>query len=103
MQEGAFMLRSKLPTLRFSRISKRSQFLLCETMVLVFGVAATTLFEGGKILWSPLIPCMVGCLASFLLMLTTRCEKCDEPVGRDGRRLAAIPHTHCSRCGADLR
>lgn len=97
------MLRSKLPSLRFSRISKRSQFLLCESMVLLFGVAASTLFEGGRILWSPLIPCMVGCLASFMLMLTTRCPKCDEPVGRDRGRLVAIPHTHCARCGTDLR
>lgn len=97
------MLRSKLPSLNFRRISKRSQFLVCETMVLLFGVAASTLFQSGHVLWSPLIPCMIGCFASFLLMLTTRCDKCDEPVGRDRGRLVAIPHTHCDRCGSDLR
>jgi hypothetical protein len=97
------MLRSKLPSLRFSRIGKRSQFLLCETLVLLFGVSACTLFEGGVIRWAPLIPCMIGCFASFLLMLTARCDNCDEPVGRDRGRLAAIPRTHCDRCGSDLR
>jgi hypothetical protein len=46
---------------------------------------------------------MIGCMASFLLMLTTRCDNCDEPVGREHGRLVAIPHTHCERCGHDLR
>ncbi len=97
------MLRSKLPTLRLSHISKRSQFLLCETLVLLFGIAACTLFERGGVRWAPLIPCVIGCFASFLLMLTTRCDNCDEPVGRDRGRLAAIPQSHCDRCGTDLR
>ena len=97
------MLRSKLPALPLSRISKRSQFLLCESLVLAFGMSSTTLFEGGVVRWAPLIPGMIGCFGSFLLMLTTRCDTCDEPVGRDHGHLMAIPHTHCTRCGRDLR
>jgi hypothetical protein len=97
------MLRSRLPSFHLARISKRSQFLFCETFVILFGVAACTLFEGGVIRWASLVPCMVGCMASFLLMLTTRCDNCDEPVGRERGRLVAIPHTHCERCGHDLR
>ena len=97
------MLRSKLPPLHFSKVSKRSQFLLCETMVLLFGIAACTLFQGHAVRWAAVIPCMIGYLASFSLMLTTRCDHCNEPVGRERGRLVAVPHTHCERCGNDLR
>lgn len=98
------MLRSKIPSLRVSRFGKRAQYLFSETLVLIFGLAACQVFEASPthIRWAALVPCMFGYLASFALLLTTRCDNCDEPVGRDGKRLLAIPHANCQRCGASL-
>jgi hypothetical protein len=99
------MLRSKIPSLRRSRLGKRGQYLISETLVLAFGLSACRVFESSPshIRWSALVPCMFGYLASFALLLTTRCDNCNEPVGREGKRLVAFPHSHCERCGADLR
>jgi hypothetical protein len=97
------MLRSKRPALYLPRLGKRSQFLLFETFALIFGVSACQLFGPSSVRWAALIPCIVGGGASFLMVLTTRCEACNEPVGREAGRLVAVPHTHCSRCGSDLR
>ena len=98
------MLRSKIPPLHLSRLSKRAQFLFAETLVLVFGLATCELFlsNPGRTPWSALVPCFFAYLASFALLLTTRCDSCNEPVGREGGRLVAVPHTHCTRCGTSL-
>jgi len=99
------MLRSKIPLLRLSRLGKRGQYLISETLVLGFGLSACQVFESnpGHVHWGALIPCMFGYLASFALLLTTRCDNCNEPVGREGKRLVAFPHSHCDHCGTDLR
>jgi hypothetical protein len=98
------MLRSKIPPLRVARLSKRTQFLVSETVVLFFGLSAceVVLSQPGSMHWATLVPCMLGYLAAFSLLLTTRCETCDEPIGREGKRLVAVPHTHCTRCGSSL-
>ena len=98
------MLRSRIPSLRLSRLTKRGQYLFSEALVVILGLTTCQLFlsRPDQISWSVLIPCFMGCLASFALLLTTRCDACDEPVGREGRRLVAIPHTHCTRCGTSL-
>ncbi len=98
------MLRSKIPPLRVARLSKRSQYLISETVVLFFGLAAceVVLSQPGSMHWATLVPCMLGYLAAFSLLVTTRCEKCDEPVGREGKRLVAVPHSHCTKCGHSL-
>ena len=98
------MLRSKTGSLRLSRFGKRAQYLFSETLVLIFGLAACQVFESEPthIQWAALVPCMFGYLASFALLLTTRCDNCNEPVGREGRRLIAFPHANCQRCGASL-
>ncbi len=95
------MLRSKIPPLRVTRLSKRSQYLFSETLVLMFGLTAceVVLSKPGNMHWSLVVPCVLGYVAAFSLMLTTRCERCDEPLGRDGKRLVAVPHTHCTKCG----
>jgi hypothetical protein len=98
------MLRSKIPPFRLARASKRTQYVLAETFVLLFGFAAAMVIEAshGVMLWSVVVPCISGCLASFALMLTTRCETCGEPLGREGKRLIAVPHSHCSKCGRSV-
>jgi len=98
------VLHSKIRSLRLSRFGKRTQYLFSETLVLIFGLAACQVFESSpvRIAWAALVPCMFGYLASFALLLTTRCDNCNEPVGRQGKRLVAFPHAHCQRCGASL-
>ena len=98
------MLQSKIPSLRRSRFGKRAQYLFSETLVLIFGLAACQVFEASPthIEWAALVPCMFGYIAAFSLLLTTRCDNCNEPVGRQGKRLVAFPHAHCQRCGASL-
>ena len=80
------------------------QFLVSETFVLLFGYATAQFFvtTPGHIRWSAVIPCILGSLASFALMLTTRCDACEHPVGRDGKRLVAVPSTRCEHCGGSL-
>ncbi|MBV9331739.1 MAG: hypothetical protein JOZ55_09330 [Alphaproteobacteria bacterium] len=99
------MLHTRIPTLRLSRLGKRSQYLISETLVLAFGLATCQVFQtsAGHVHWNALFPCFLGYLAAFALLLTTRCDNCNEPVGREGKRLVAFPHSHCERCGADLR
>ena len=98
------MLRSKIPPLHLARLGKRTQYVLAETMTLLFGLAACQVFQSahGYVLWSAIVPCLLGYLAAFSLVLTTRCDNCNEPVGREGKRLIAMPHTHCTRCGTSL-
>lgn len=98
------MLRSKIPPLHLSRLSKRTQYIFAETLVLIFGLTTCQLFltNPARVLWSALIPCFLGYLASFALLLTTRCDACNEPVGRERGRLLAVPHSHCARCGSNL-
>jgi hypothetical protein len=98
------MRRSSIPSLRLSRFGKRAQYLVSETLVLIFGLAACQVFETDQthIQWAAIIPCIFGYLASFALLLTTRCGNCGEPVGRNGKRLMAFPHANCQRCGASL-
>jgi|SRR5579871_3323167 len=98
------MLRSKIPSLHLSRFSKRAQYLFAEGLVVVFGLTTCQLFlnQPEHVSWGVLVPCFMGYLASFALLLTTRCDSCNEPVGRERGRLVALPHTHCTRCGTNL-
>jgi hypothetical protein len=98
------MLRLRIAALRLSRFGKRAQYLFSETLVLIFGLGACQVAEASPthFQWAALVPCMLGYLASFALLLTTRCDNCNEPVGRLGKRLVAFPHANCQRCGASL-
>jgi hypothetical protein len=98
------MIRSKIPSLRLSRLGKRAQYLFSETLVLIFGLAACQVVEASHthFEWAALVPCFFGYLAAFALLLTTRCDNCNEPVGRQGKHLIAFPHAHFQRCCASL-
>jgi len=98
------LLRSKIRSIRIPRISKRSQYFVSVSAVLFFGLSAceVVLSQPGRMNWATLVPCMLGYFSAFALLLTTRCENCDEPVGRKGKRLVAVPHSHCTRCGTSL-
>ena len=85
-----------------ARLGRRSQFFLFETFVLIFGLAAAQLIDGTRTRWTALFVCMTGYALSFLMLLTTRCERCAEPVGLKSGRLVALPYAHCTKCGADL-